>query len=243
MGFGILYGIGVGPGDPELITLKGMKILSRCEHIFVPKARLEGDSTALAIASHYVSADSQVHELVFPMVIDQGELSRHWEEAAQSIASVLESGNDACFLTLGDPFLYSTYIYLLRALREKLPGIEVLTVPGITAFSAAAALTEFAVGEGKEWVTIVPAVDDLEVVRDALSRGGTVILMKVGKRLPKVLDLLEAVDVIGDAVFVSRAGQEGQFTETNLGRLRQDKPEGGYLSVLLVHANKDKTGR
>jgi precorrin-2/cobalt-factor-2 C20-methyltransferase len=238
MKFGVLYGIGVGPGDPELISIKGAGILSRCRHVFVPKASCEGDSTALTIAGRYLAADSQVHELLFPMVTDRIELSRHWEQAAESIAAVVKTGKDACFLTLGDPLLYSTYIYLLRALRAKNPLIEVITVPGVTAFSAAAALTEFAVGEGKELVTIVPAADDLEAVRKAIASGGTVILMKVGKRLTKILDVLEEVGLLDQAVFVSNAGQDNQRTETNLRKLRQEGQRAAYLSIILIHTRR-----
>jgi precorrin-2/cobalt-factor-2 C20-methyltransferase len=231
---GIFYGIGVGPGDPELITMKGAKALARCRDVFVPKARLEGDSTALGIAGHYLSADSRVHELLFPMTSDQAELARCWEDAANRIAQVLERGDDACFLTLGDPLLYSTYIYVLRALRRRVPELEVSTVPGITSFSAAAALTEFPVGEAREPITIVPTADDLDAVRTALRGAGTLILMKIGKRLGRVLDLLEEAGLMERAVFVSNAGQVGQHVETNLYRLREEGFEAGYFSIMLV---------
>ncbi len=159
---GTLYGIGVGPGDPELITVKGARILGQCRRVFVPKARTASESVALSIAGRYLKKDSQVQELVFPMTPDRMELSQRWEESAREITAVLETGEDACFLTLGDPLLYSTYIYLLRALRARLPGVEVVTVPGVPAFAAAAALTDFPIGEAKQPVTIVPVADDLE---------------------------------------------------------------------------------
>lgn len=233
---GILYGIGVGPGDPELMTLKGARVLERCRHVFVPKARSENGSIALAIAGRYLGAGCEVHELVFPMSADRGELSLHWSEAAHSVAEVLGTGEDACFLTLGDPFLYSTYIYLVRSLREQLPGAEAITIPGITAFSAAAALAEFPVGEGRERVVILPASDDLEAVGEALGAGGTVILMKVGRRLASLLDLIDKAGLLDRAVYVSRAGLGGQQVATDLRKLRQDQVEADYLSILLVHA-------
>lgn len=240
MKLGALYGIGVGPGDPELISVKGANIISRCRHIFVPKASSEGGSTALSIASKYLPAEYQVHELLFPMVADRDELRRHWEQSAEDVAAILDTGQNACFLTLGDPLFYSTYIYLLRTLRKKNPEIEIVTVPGITAFSAAAALTEFSVGEGREPVTIVPAADDLDAVRRALGANGTVILMKVGKRLTRILDLLEEAGLTDHAVFVSHAGQDRQRTETDLRKLRKDGQESAYLSIILVHTGKTK---
>ncbi len=235
MKLGALYGIGVGPGDPELMTVKGARVLERCRHVFVPKARSENASIALAIAGRYLRADSRIYELVFPMSADSGELSRHWEEAARSVADVVGMGEDACFLTLGDPLLYSTYIYLVRSLRKQLSGLDVITVPGITAFSAAASLAEFPIGEARERVVIIPASDDLDLIVEALAGGGTVILMKVGKRLAKVLDIIDQAGFLDRAAYVARAGLEGQEVEVDLRKLRQQPPEADYLSILLVH--------
>ncbi|HMK34472.1 MAG TPA: precorrin-2 C(20)-methyltransferase [Desulfomonilaceae bacterium] len=234
MNKGTLYGIGVGPGDPDLITVKGMKILNECAHVFVPKARLEGDSVALSIAQRHIHAEAEIHEIVFPMTTDRNKLIARWEESARIIADVLETGSDACFLTLGDTFLYSTYIYMLRALRHRIPDVHVVTVPGVTAFSAAAALSEFPVGEAKDPVTIIPTADDLEEVRRALAAGGTVVLMKIGKRLGGILDVLESAGAMGRSVFVSHAGMDSQRVVKDLGELRGEEADTGYLSVILV---------
>jgi precorrin-2/cobalt-factor-2 C20-methyltransferase len=233
---GTLYGIGIGPGDPELITLRGTRLISACRNLFVPKARTASESVALAIARPLVGPGTRIEEIVFPMTADREELAERWDEAAFRVAKVLTAGEDACFLTLGDPLLYSTYIYLLRALRRTIPGLRAVTVPGITAFGAAAALTGFSVGEGREPVTIVPAADDLTAVRRALAAGGTVVLMKIGKRLPEVLDLLEGKGLLESSVFVSHATMAEQRIEMDLRRLRPDGPEAGYLSIILVHA-------
>ncbi|MBI2191563.1 MAG: precorrin-2 C(20)-methyltransferase [Planctomycetes bacterium] len=234
MTLGKLYGIGVGPGDPDLVTVKGASLLARCRQVFVPKGRAASQSLALNIARRHVSASAQVHELLFPMTTDAAELAGRWAESADRIAEVLQSGEDACFLTLGDPFLYSTYIYLVRAVRERLPGLEIVTVPGITSFSAAAALTEFPVGEGKQPVVIVPTAEDLTEVKRALQGPGTVILMKIGKRLGDILDALEEAGLLDQAVFVAHAGAAEQRIETDLRRLRDAGPEAGYLSIILV---------
>ncbi|MEI8235168.1 MAG: precorrin-2 C(20)-methyltransferase [Verrucomicrobiota bacterium] len=238
MSLGTFYGIGVGPGDPDLLTVKAASILGRCPHVVVPKAKMEGESVALGIARCYVPTDASVHELVFPMTTDKAELSRHWKESARTIATLLETGADVCFLTLGDALVYSTYIYLLRELKAIAPDLQVVTVPGITSFSAAAALTHFPLGEGKEPITIVPMADDLTAVRQAVETGGTVVLMKIGKRLGDILDLLEQLEVIDDAAFVQRAGQPTQRIELDLRRLRGREAEAGYLSVILIHAGK-----
>lgn len=235
---GTLYGIGIGPGDPELVTLKGARLISASRHLFVPKARTAAESVALNIARGLVGAQTIVHELVFPMTADRGELDEKWSGAAAEVAEILESGEDVCFLTLGDALLYSTYIYLLRAIKKRLPDLKTVTVPGITAFSAAAALTDFPVGEGKRPITIIPAADDLAAVRNALALGGTVILMKIGKRLDAILDILDETGLLDQAVFVSHATMANQCIETDLRRMRAQNPEAGYLSVILVRADK-----
>ncbi|MDQ5987237.1 MAG: Cobalt-precorrin-2 C(20)-methyltransferase [Syntrophus sp. SKADARSKE-3] len=240
MTVGTLYGIGIGPGDPELITVKGATLLSRCCHVFVPKARTAGRSVALSIAECYIGAEAQIHELLFPMTADRGVLSERWQEAARQIAAVLETGMDACFLTLGDPLLYSTYIYLLRGLKGVMEDARVVTVPGIMAFSAAAALSGFTIGEGKSPVTVVPTADDVGDIRRALSREGTVVLMKIGNRLHMILDLLEEANLVDDAVFVSHVGMAEERLETNLHRLREAGEEAGYLSIILVHVKGEK---
>ncbi len=109
----------------------------------MPKARKGAESVALGIAQKHIGSQAEIHEILFPMTTDRLELEKRWEESAEVIADVLEKGADACFLTLGDALLYSTYIYMLRALRRKIPDVRVVTVPGITAFSAAASLAEF----------------------------------------------------------------------------------------------------
>ncbi|MBI5419710.1 MAG: precorrin-2 C(20)-methyltransferase [Deltaproteobacteria bacterium] len=237
---GTFYGIGVGPGDPELMTVKGAKLLARCRNVFVPKAGNASESLALEIARRYLDPGSRVCELVFPMTTDRKELASVWEASAEEIAASLESGQDACFLTLGDPLLYSTYIYLLQSLRARIPGVEVVTVPGITAMGAAASLAEFPIGRFKEPVTIVPAADDLRTVRQALAAGGTLVLMKVGRRLGQLVDLLENEGFLDRSVFVSRAGMDGQRIETDLRRLRGEDGETGYLSIILVRTEREE---
>ncbi|MDP2976060.1 MAG: precorrin-2 C(20)-methyltransferase, partial [Anaerolineales bacterium] len=149
MTIGVFYGIGIGPGDPDLITVKAANILSQCRTVFVPKARATEESIALTIAAKHLHPQADIRKLVFPMTTDKNKLHQSWIDNAKEVAAALESGLDAAFLTLGDTMLYSTYIYLVRALRDVLPDARIITIAGITAFSAAAALTHFPVGTGK----------------------------------------------------------------------------------------------
>jgi precorrin-2/cobalt-factor-2 C20-methyltransferase len=237
---GTFYGISVGPGDPDLITLQGKRILERAKYVFVPKARITAESIALSIAKRHISRFALIQEIVFPMVTDSGSLKAHWSDAAGSVVEVLAAGNDAVFITIGDALFYSTHIYLARALKEALPDLRTVTVPGVTAFSAAAALTSFPVGEGKHPVLIVPMSDDMEAVDRALAFGGTVVLMKVGKRLEEIVRLLSRHGLADKSVFVARAGLNGERIETDLTRLKIEDPHLGYLSIIIVDARKEK---
>jgi len=236
---GTLYGIGVGPGDPQWITVQAAEVLARCRCVYAPRARDAAESVALEIAARYLKPDAAIHELTFPMSADRDVLRRSWQEAAGRVHRTLAAGEDCCFLTLGDTLLYSTYIYLVRELQAIDPAAKIVTVPGVAAFSAAAALAGFPVGEGKQIVTIVPASDDLAPFRRALDAGGTVVLMKIGRRLQQALDELERRGLSDRAVWVSRAGMPQQRIESDLGRLRAAPDETGYLSILLVQTEAD----
>ncbi len=239
MSLGTLYGVGIGPGDPDLITFKGVEMLSRCRHVFVPKAKHTTNSVALGIIRKHLNPAAKIHEVIFPMVTDQAVLEARWHETAKAIAGVLITGEDICFPTLGDALLYSTYIYLVRALRVILPEVRVITIPGITAFSAAAALTGFPIGEGKQPVTIIPTADDLTDLRKALRAKGTVVIMKIGKRLEAVLELLEQHDALEAGVFVSHAGMPNEHVETDLRKLRGCDQRTGYLSIILTQPHTE----
>ena len=240
MTIGVFYGIGIGPGDPDLITLKAAHILSQCRTVFVPKARATEESTALSIAGRHLHPQADICELVFPMTMDKTKLRQSWIDNARQVASALESGADAAFLTLGDAMLYSTYIYLVRALRDVLPGAAIITVAGITAFSAAAALTHFPVGTGKLPATIVPTSDDLAELREILQRKGTKVLMKIGRRLDAILEVLEETGMLDRSLLVSRVGLENQRIETDLRSLLGCNSDVGYLSIILVPAAEEE---
>lgn len=233
---GTFYGIGVGPGDPELITVRGANLLSSCRCVVVPKSRMKKESLALKIAQRYIADDAEIIEQVYPMTSDDALLKEEWNKAAKEVLALLRKPQDVCFLTLGDPLFYSTHIYLLRELKKLAPNLKTVTVPGIMAMNAAAAVTDFPLGEAKKTVTVVPTADDLAATRRAIEAGGNVVLMKVGGRLQAILMLLEELNVIDKAVFVAKAGQEGEVIETDLRNLRDANPKTGYLSIILIDA-------
>ena len=236
---GFLYGISVGPGDPDLLTVKAAKILRACLHVFVPKGREGVDNEVAAIARTYIPGDAEIHPVLFPTTVDRSDRRAGWEEPAKRIADVLETGQDACFLVRGDILLYSTYPYLLRALQRRIPDLKVLTIPGIPPFCAAAALVNFPLGRGTETVTVLPAKDDLESVRRTVAQGGAVILINIGLRLGAILDILENAGAFGRAVFVANAGLENQYVEKDLSRLRGLDAETGRHSTILIQGKRE----
>ena len=238
MSTGTFYGIGVGPGDPELITVRGARLISSCGCVVVPKSRMKKESIALAIARRYISEECEIVEQVYPMTADKALLHEKWSAAATEVLDLLRKPQDVCFLTLGDPLFYSTHIYLLRCLKELDPELNTVTVPGIMAMGAAAAITDFPLGEAKSPVTVVPTADGLAETRRAIEGGGNVVLMKVGDRLQPILALLEELNVLDRAVFVAKAGQDDEVVVTDLRELKMSDPKTGYLSIILIDANR-----
>ena len=233
MKYGKLYGIGVGPGDPKLLTLRAKEILDQVDIIFCPKGDEDGTSWARSIVEITTSAAKEFVELPFPMTRDKKVLKTHWEKAAQRIAQEIVKGKQGAFITLGDPFIYSTYIYLLRTLLQKFPNIEVETIPGVSAFNAAAARAQVPLAQGDETMAILPVRKDLRGLREALRSFDTVVLMKVGSKLDKVMTLLEEMDLLKHSVLVSHLGQPGEKMIHDLSSLNKVQRE-GYLSVIIV---------
>jgi len=230
---GKLYGIGIGPGDPKLLTLKAKEVIDRADVIFCPKGDEGGTSWARSIIEKTTSCEKEFIDLPFPMTRDRKVLKAYWEKAARRIAHEVAQGKQGAFITLGDPLIYSTYIYLLKTLRDHFPDIEVETIPGISAFNAAAAKAQIPLVQGDERMAIVPVRRDLRGLREALETFETVVLMKVGSKLDKVMALLGELDLLDHSVLVSHLGQPGEKMLYGLSSVNEVRRE-GYLSVIIV---------
>ncbi len=235
--YGKLYGVGVGPGDPKLLTLRAKEILDRADVIFCPKGGEDGTSWARSIIETTTSAAKEFVELPFPMTRDKKVLETYWQKAADRIAQEIATGKQGAFITLGDPFIYSTYIYLLRTLLQNYPDIEVETIPGISAFNAAAARAQVPLVQADETMAILPVRNDLRGLREALETFDTVVLMKVGSKLDKVIALLGEMALLKQSVLVSHLGQPGEKMIYDLSSLSRVQRE-GYLSVIIVKVPK-----
>ena len=166
---GKLYGIGVGPGDPGLITLKAVSIIKAVQVVIAPKPALESESLALAIVREHIDFSRQkVMTPLFPMSMDKGSLEDAWDEASTAAADELLAGKDVAFLTVGDPSLYSTYSYFLERIRVRVPGLQSETVQGVSSINLAAALAGVDLALGQERLAVMPLGKDMVPVRKAL---------------------------------------------------------------------------
>lgn len=222
---GTLYGIGVGPGDWELVTLKALRIMGQCEVIAVPGADPRV-SVAYNIAVQACPAIAQKEKLPIstPMNKKFVDLEENYAGAASQIEALLEQGKDVGLLTLGDPTIYSTYIYIHR--RVKADGYEAEIISGIPSFCAVAARLGDSLVDRQEQLHVIPSSYQ---IAESLELPGTKVLMKAGSKLPQVRQTL--LETSSRAVMVENCGMEHE----RIYPTAQDIPDtAGYFSLTIV---------
>lgn len=229
---GKLYGVGVGPGDPELLTLKGVRILKNIDVVCFPVSQPDKPSIALEIASRAVRRDWQILQLYLPMTRDNEKLEKHWQEAAEQVSEILKSGQDCAFITLGDPSFYSTFIYLVRKLKTMLTDLKIEIIPGISAPNILAALAQVPLAESDERLVVIPAINNLGELSEALDKFENIMFLKVGRTFPEVLELLKEKGLDENAVFGSRCGFVDGYISYDLDEIKEKSRD--YLSAVLV---------
>lgn len=226
-----LYGIGVGPGDPGLITVKAREIIEVADVICVPKAKQDSDSIALKIISPYLKAQ-EILEVTMPMTKDREKLTASWHLAAQKVAEYIKQGKMVVFPTLGDVTIYSTFGYLADELLKIMPEAEIEMIPGVTSFSAAAAKLGIRLAEGSEPLVVIPDAEAVSI-DETLANFSNVVLMKVSAYWDQLKGKISDKNI--KAALVTRIGQEGERVVTDLAALT-DKPD--YLTLAIVKKNK-----
>ena len=224
---GTLYGVGVGPGDPELMTRKACRVLEDCPVIACPRTRRE-HMLALDIASRAVELEGkEILPLDFAMERDPARRAACYDSAAAALAAKLAEGKDVALLTLGDPSVYSTFGYLAEPVGAM--GYSVEVIPGVTSFSAAAARLGVSLTEMDRPLSILPAgTEDLEA---ELDRPGTRVLMKAGKAVPRVLSALERRGLLERTALVTDCGLPGERVFPDLTCPPEDV---GYFATFIV---------
>ena len=229
---GTLYGVGVGPGDPELMTLKAVRLIRENMIIAVPGADPK-ETVAYKIAVQAVPelAEKELLPIYMPMTHDPEELERNHAKGAQTLEEVLDKGKNIVFLTLGDPCVYSTFSYLQK--RVEKDGYHTELVSGITSFCAAAARLNIPLSEWNEQLHVVPAVHRLD---STLNESGNYILMKSGKKMNQVKEILAQSG--RDVLMVENCGMEDEHIYRSVEEIPDDA---GYYSLIIAKEAKPQS--
>ena len=225
MNQGKLYGVGVGPGDPELLTIKTQRIIRQSPVLAVPDAG-RGEKTALTIAGE-LAEGKQLLYCAAPMIRDEAQLDAAYEQNADLVCAQLDQGKDVAFLTLGDPTVYSTYLYLHRKVVAR--GYEAEIIPGVPSFCAVAARLGMALCEKSERLLIVPASH--KGISDCMDLDANLVFMKAGKEIGALKDTLADRGLLDRASMVANCGMEGELVCPKFADMADGS---GYFSVVLV---------
>lgn len=209
---GILYGLGVGPGDPELITVKAFRVIQESPVIAYPKKLKGSKSYAHRIVDVYINPEEkEMLGLVFPMTKDEAVLEREWTKSVELVYEKLKEGKDVAFVTEGDPLLYSTFIHMMKLMQDMHPDVEIRTVPGISSFNGSASRLGIALADGDDRVAIVPAHDDYDAMREAIESHDAVVFIKVAKVIDLMLEVLRDLDLLDKASVVTKVTSDEEI--------------------------------
>ena len=229
------YGIGTGPGDSTLVTIKAVNTIKMLDILYTPEPKKGGDSLALSIVKEYVPDTVEIKQRHFPMNNDSVEKMASWDAIAAEIKDDVKAGKEVGFITLGDPMIYSTYVYIMERLMDE---IEVETIPGISSFSNIASNHNYPLVMDTDPLMVIPCTMEEEKIDAALQTYDCFVLMKVYKNFKEIVQKLEKYDLIDHAILVSNSSQEREEVFTNL---RDDKIDEkiSYFSTILVNKNRN----
>lgn len=233
---GTFFGIGVGPGDPELLTMKAVNAIRQVDILIAPKTEKKDGSVALNIARPYLKEEVRIVYQVFPMVKAFEKDPAAWEANKREILAFLKEGKNVGFLTLGDAMFFSTYIYIFRLLEKE--GVPIETIPGIPAFIAIGSHLGWPIVEGNDILSIIPATADKEKIRRITEASDNVVFMKVYKNFPEIAELLKKEGMAKNAVMVSRCGLPDEERIDDI-EARKNRPV-NYLSTILARRTGKK---
>ncbi|WP_095406021.1 cobalt-factor II C(20)-methyltransferase [Romboutsia maritimum] len=229
------YGIGTGPGDSSLLTVKAVETLKNLDVLYTPEAKKGGESLALSIVSKYLPESLEIKSRHFPMNFESGEKILAWDKVAQEIIEDVKEGKDVGFITLGDPMIYSTYVYVM----ERLIGeVDVETIPGISSFSNIASNQNFPLVMDKEPLIIMPCTIEEEKIDYALRNYSSIVLMKVYKNFKNIVQKLEENNLIDNAILVSNSSQDSEAVYTDLRDIHLEEKISYFSTILVNKENK-----
>ena len=228
---GTLFGIGLGPGDPELMTLKAHRLI-RAAGIIAYPAPDNGPSLARAIAADAIPAGAVEIPMIVPMRVERFAAQEVYAEAAEQLANHLSQGKDVAVLCEGDPFFYGSFMYLFARLAQRFP-VEV--VPGVSSLGACAAALQRPLVARNDVLTVLPGTLPDEALRPRIEAADAVSIMKVGRHLPRLRALLDKMGLTAQAGYVERAS----MTEQTISSLAEAPEKAPYFSMILVNKGAD----
>jgi len=234
-----LTAVGCGPGDPELLTVKAVKAIQNADVIMCPTAKEGKQSIALSAVSSIIdpTKNQEIINLVFPMTKDKEILEATWEKNAKIMAEKCISGKNVVYLTIGDPYLYSTWIYMNKELESKFPQIKISVIPGIVSMFTFASKVGVSLAEGAEKVSVIPSCYDLSTVKEIAKNSETMVFLKDGRYFDQVIELLKEAGFPENSIFAigQDLGTENEIVrKLTLGEVNQDTLTSKYFSILVV---------
>jgi precorrin-2/cobalt-factor-2 C20-methyltransferase len=243
---GKLIGIGVGPGDPELITLKAAKALKKADIICIPKSHTDRPSMALGMIKPVLDerqSPPEILKLIFPMSTEEINVKKIWEQNAETVAQKVREGKTLIFITLGDPMLYSTFIYLYQIIKENYPEVPIEIIPGITSFTAAAASAKIPLAQKEEVISIVPSNQKFKLIEETAKYSDNFVFMKCAHQIKDLLPVLKKSGFSSDSTvaLVRRCTlPEEQVFVGTLGSVENWKITNDYFSLAIVKRSQLK---
>ncbi len=231
---GKIYGIGVGPGDSDLLTVRAVRVLEKVDVVFAASSTKNEYSHSLEIASEFVRDDCEVVKLGYPMTRDKDVLNDAWEENCRIACQLLEGGKTAAFLTLGDPLIYSTFGYMMQTMKRLCPEVEFEVVPGITSYQAAAARSQQVLVESGQNLLLTSGVADPEKFAKSLELVDNAVILKAYRNFPELRETVNEICKM-DVKFYTRLGLDGEAIYLDINEVPEKT---NYLSLMLLTAKK-----
>jgi precorrin-2/cobalt-factor-2 C20-methyltransferase len=228
---GKLYGVGVGPGDPELITVKAVRVIKAADIVFTAASSKNSYSLAVEIAAPYISRSTKIRTLGFPMTKDETQVETAWTANAKEIAQSLKNGLTVVFLTLGDPVTYSTFGYILKTMKQVMPQADIETIPGITSFHAASARLNRILVEGEESLLITSGAFGGSQIRQ-IHQVENIAIVKAYKNIKDINAALKEAGMHEKGVAISHCGRTKEEIFDNLDDLETRTPD--YWTLILA---------
>jgi precorrin-2/cobalt-factor-2 C20-methyltransferase len=234
-----LIGIGVGPGDVDLLTVKAVRAIQNADIIMCPASNESRPSIAFTVVSPIIdqSKNQEIIKLIFPMTKDKDVLEATWKKNAKIMAKTVLTGKNVVYLTVGDPFLYSTWIYMHKDLKENYPKMDVSVIPGIVSMFTFASKVGVSIAEGAEKVAIIPSCYDLSSVKEIAKHSESMIFLKDGRYFDQVIEVLKESGFPNDSIFAigQDLGTENEIIrKMTLGEVNDSSLTTKYFSILVV---------